>query len=172
MRNVNRNLCLQDAVEGTPTIYKIDGRQGFVYGTENMRLTKRSRNLKLIKPYENAHCMGLFEPERTHGLSDQTNTALIVIGDERQAFYNLSNNKFSKKIRVGRVIPSQEDGKWYCFDYRRSERTLCLRDITKDIHTILEWREFFNPRQKRSKATKQLMWFNKRDNFVHRPNEW
>src|SRR6185369_12969422 len=109
---------------------------------------------------------------RLHGISFQTDTALIVLGDGLQAFYNISNNKFSNKIRVGRVIPSNQDGKWYCFDYSSKERKLRLRDITQFIQSELEWREFFRPRAKRNKMRKLFLWFNEPDNFVYRPEEW
>lgn len=172
MREVNRNLSLRTRLSGTPNIYKLDGHNGCVYSVENYLLTKRNCKLELIKSYQKAPCMALYEPGRVHGISSQTDTALIVLGDGRQAFYNLSNNKFSSKIRVGRVIPSHEDGKWYCFDYSRKDRKLWLRDITQDIHTKLEWREFFSPWEKRKKREKLLLWYNNHDNFVYRPGEW
>jgi hypothetical protein len=126
MNHVNRNLSLKGGVGVTPNIYKLDGQNGCFYGVEDFRLTQRGSKLELIKSYENALCFGMYEPGRIHGISFQTDTALIVLGDGRQAFYNSSNNKFSSKIRVGRVIPSHEDGKWYCFDYSRKDRKLWL----------------------------------------------
>ena len=171
-RHVNRNLSVKASLGVTPNIYKLDGQNGYVYGVEDCRLTQRGSKLELIKAYENAYCAGMYESGRVHGISFQTDTALIVLGDGRQAFYNLSNNKFSSKIRVGRVIPSHQDGKWYCFDYSRKDRKLWLRDITRDIHTELEWREFFCLRKKRKKMNKLILWFNNHDNFVYRPGEW
>lgn len=171
-RHVNRNLSLQASLRSTPNIYKLDGQNGYVYGVEDYRLTQRGSKLELIKAYEDGPCFGMFDPGRVHGISFQTDTALMVLGDGKQAFYNLSNNKFSSKIRVGRVIPSQQDGKWYCFDYSRKDRKLWLRDVTRYIHTELEWREFFFLREKRNKRTKRMLWFYDHDNFVYRPGEW
>ena len=135
-------------------------------------MTKRGSKLELIRSYEKAYSFGIYEPGRFHGISFQTDTALIVLGDGLQAFYHIGNNKFSQKIRVSRVIPSKLDGKWYCFDYSRNDRKLWLRDITQDIHTKLEWREFFFPRGKRKKMEKIMLWFNDPNNFVYRPGEW
>jgi hypothetical protein len=173
MKQVNRNLSIKASLGVTPNIYKLDGQNGYVYSVEEgFMLTKRGRRLELIKSYENAHSFGLFERKRVHAVSFQTDTALIVLGDGRQVFYNLSNNKFSSKIRVGRVIPSNQDGKWYCFDYSREDRKLWLRDITRYIHSELEWREFFFPREDRKKMTELMLWFNDYDNFVYRLGEW
>jgi hypothetical protein len=172
MKHVNRNLSMQAGLNATPRIYKLDRQNGYVYGLEYYRLTKRDSNLNLIGTYEKSYCLELYDPKRVHGMSMETDTALIVAGDGRQVFYNFSNNKFSNKIRVGRVIPSQLDGKWYCFDYSRKDRKLWLRDITRDIHNELEWREFFFVEQNRKKMRKKMVWFNDPDNFLYRPEEW
>ena len=172
MRHVNRNLSLQGGVSLTPNVYRLDDQNGYLYGVEDFWLTQRDSKLKFIKKFENALSIGMWEPGRVHGISFQTDTALIVLGDGRQAFYNLGSNKFSSKIRVGRVIPSPQDGKWYCFDYSGEDRKLWLRDITRYIHTELEWREFFSPRKKWKKMEKLMLWFNDHDNFVYRPGEW
>jgi len=173
MNQVNRNLTIKASLGMTPKIYKVDTQNGYLYGVEDgIMLTKRNSRLELIKRYDNAHSFGLFEKKRVHAISFQTDTALIVQGDGIQFFYNLSNNKFSSKIRVGRVIPSVHDGKWYCFDYSREERKLWLRDITGYIHSELEWREFFSPREDRKKMTDLMLWFHDHDNFVYRPGEW
>ena len=171
MRHVNRNLSLKAKIGTTPNLYKLDCQNGYVYGVEESVLTQRGSKLEQIKWFEKAPCLGFYEPRRVHGLSFQTDTALIVLGEDRQAFYNLSNNKHSSKIRVGRVIPSHQDGKWYCFEYSGKERKLWLRDITQDIHTMLEWREFFCHRD-REKMQKLMLWYNDHDNFVYRPGEW
>jgi len=73
---------------------------------------------------------------------------------------------------VGRVLPSQHDGKWYCFDYSRQDGKLWLRDIIKTIHSELEWREFFILKQARKKLLKSMGWFHDEGNFVYRPGEW
>ena len=172
MRHVNRNLSRKGGLGVTPNFYKIDGQNGYIYGLEESRLTKRSSRLEFISAYEKSYSLGIFVPGRVHGISVETDTALVVLGDGQQSFYNLSNNKFSSKIRVGRVIPSHDDDKWYCFDYSRKDGKLWLRDITRDIHTDLEWREFFLIKQNRKKMQKQMLWFNDPDNFVYRPGEW
>jgi hypothetical protein len=171
-RLVNRNLSLKGGLSATPNIYKIDGSTGNIYGVESCMLTVRNSNLELIRSYDNAPGFGMFEPGRVHGISFQTDIALIVLGNDRQGFYNLRTNKFSQKIRVGRVLPSHMDGKWYCFDFDRNCRKLMLRDITLEIQTELEWRAFFLPRAKRKKMEKLLTWFNQHDTFVYRPGEW
>jgi hypothetical protein len=172
MRVVNRNLSVKESVSESPVLYRLDGANGYLYGIEHCLLTKRNHNLEFVRRYQSAPSFGLFEPERYHGISFQTDTALVVLGDDQQAFYNLSNNKFSRKIRVGRVIPSKHDGKWYCFDYRREEGILRLRDITRDIRTKLEWREIFNPNAGEKAMEKHLMWFMEDYNFVYRSKEW
>ena len=172
MKHVNRNLSVLANLRATPNIYKFDNQNGYVYTVEDCFLTRRNLKLELTKSYEKAVTLGMFESGRVHGISFQTDTALIVLGDGIQAFYNLGNNKFSSKIRVGRVIPSSQDGKWYCFDYSSKDRKLWLRDITREIHTELEWREFFFPRENRKKMNKRMLWFHDRNNFRYRPEEW
>lgn len=172
MRHVNRNLSLKATLGGAPEIYGLDHKNGSVYGVEQgFMLTQRDSNLQLIKSFDNAKCISLYEPARVHGISIETDTALIVLGSGRQCFYNLRNNKFSRKIRVGRVIPSSDDGKWYCFDYSQEQRKLWLRDITQEIHTMLDWAEFFYPKRS-NKMKKQIVRFHDHDTFVHRPDEW
>jgi len=172
MRHVNRNLSCRVGLSLTPNIYKVDDENGYVYGLDECWLTQRNGNLELIKAYEKAVSLAFYESGRCYGISFQTDTALVVLGDDRQAFYNLSNNKFSSKIRVGRVIPSHQDGKWYCLDYSRKEGKLWLRDITWEIQTELEWREFFSLQEKPKRREKRILWFNNRDNFVYRPAQW
>jgi len=173
MRQVNRNLTTKARLSMTPNIYKIDGSNGDIYSVEEgYMLTRRNSRLELTRSYNNALIFGMYEPGRVHGISFQTDIALIVLGDGMQSFYNLRNNKFSSKIRVARVIPSQHDGKWYCFDFNRKEGRVLLREITQEIQTELEWREFFRPREKRKKMLKLMVWFNEHDNFVYRPDEW
>lgn len=172
MQHVNRNLTLKASLRGTRSVYKLDRQNGYLYCLEDGMLTRRNTRLELLRHYERAPCLGMYEKGRLHGISFQTDTVLIVLGDGQQVFYNIGNNQFSSKIRVGRVIPSNEDGKWYCFDYSSKDRKLWLRDITRDIHTELKWREFFFPREKRKKMLKRMIWFNDADNFVHRPEEW
>jgi hypothetical protein len=171
-RYVNRNLTSKSTIHGALNIYKIDEDDGCIYANEQkFFLTKRDIKLRLMKSYEKAIGLSLFEPKRVHGLSMQTGMALVVLGDGRQAFYHLANNKFSSKIRMGRVIPSDNEGKWYCFDYDRKERKLSLRDITEEIHTELEWGEFFHP-DKPEGNQELLEWFHRSENFVYRPGEW
>ena len=172
MKHVNRNLSVKTSVWVTPDIYAIDHRDGHVYGMEDSWLTRRDGNLKFVKYYDRAKSLALYKSERLHGLSFETDTALIVVGESKQVFYNMANNKFSNKIRAGRVIPSRLDGKWYSFDYSRNEGKLWLRDITHDIHTELEWKEFFFPKENRKKMIKKMVWFNESDNFVYRPEDW
>ena len=171
-KHVNRNLTLQASLKGKRRIYRVDHQNGYVYCLEDGTLTKRNSRLELVRSYERALCLRMFERGRLHGMSFQTDTVLIVLGGGQQVFYNIGNNQFSSKIRVGRVIPSHEDGKWYCFDYSSKDGKLWLRDITQDIHTELKWREFLFPREKRKKMLKRMIWFNGSDNFVHRPEEW
>jgi hypothetical protein len=170
-RMVNRNLSLKARLRGKLTVYKMDGKTGNIYSVEDSHmLTQRNRNLEPVKHYEKATCFGMYEPGRVHGISYPTDIALIVLGDGLQSFYNLRNNKFSNKIRVGRVIPL--DDRWYCFDFNRKEGRVVVRDITKEIQTELEWREFFFPRVNRKKMEKLMLWFHDHDNFVYRPGEW
>lgn len=172
MRHVNRNLSLKATLGGSPEIYKIDQKNGYFYGVESgYMLTQRDSNLNLVKNFDKALCFSLYEPGRVHGISFQTDTALIVLGSGRQCFYNLRNNKFSRKIRVGRVIPSSHDGKWYCFDYSKEQRKLWLRDITQEIYSMLDWAKFFYPKRS-NKMKKQIVRFHDHDTFVHRPGEW
>jgi len=172
IRHLNRNLSWRGSlsVPHGPNLYRVDPLRGHVYGLEYCLLTKRGFNLEYISSYESAPSFGLYEPGRVHGLSIETETALLVHGDGQQSFYNLRNNKFSSKIRVGRVIANQ--GKWYSFDYQREQGKLWLRDITHEIHSLLEWREFFLPKEKRKKMGKRMLWFHDAQNFVFKPEEW
>jgi thioredoxin-related protein len=172
MKRVNRNLSVKAGVSVTPNLYKLDGPNGCIYGVEEARMTKRGTRLEFIKSFESAPCFGMYEPGRVHGISFQTDTALMVMGEGRQTFYNLRNNTFSNKIRVGRVIPYYQDGKWYCFDYNKEAGKLWLRDITQEIHTILTWRQFFFLRKNRKNMIKLMLWFNECNNFMYRPEEW
>jgi hypothetical protein len=172
MWQVNRNLSLKACLIVKPVIYRLDAENGQVYGMENYLLMQRNHRLEPVKCYKNAITLGAFPPERVHGISLQTDTALTVMGSGRQAFYNLLTNKFSQKIRLGRVLPSPGDGKWYCFDFNRKDGKLWLRDITRDIHTLLEWREFFPSQSNPKKGVKQMIWFNEHQNFTYRPDEW
>uniref|UniRef100_C6E5Y6 Tetratricopeptide repeat protein n=1 Tax=Geobacter sp. (strain M21) TaxID=443144 RepID=C6E5Y6_GEOSM len=171
-RTVNRNLSLQALHRWTPDLFKIDKENGYVYGLEVGRLTQRNRKLELLKVYENVPMLAVYESQRVHGLSFQTDTALIVVAKSRQSFYNLRNNKMSSKIRVGRVIPSYHDGKWYCFDYSNKERKLWLREVNEYIQTELEWREIFLYKEKRDVWEPLMKWFNQPGNFLYRPEEW
>ncbi len=170
---VNRNLSVKAHVRAKSKIYKFDSANSFLYCLEDKWLIQRDSELKFVKCYDRSISLGLYEPERVHGFSSSTDTMLIVLGDGRtQSFYNVSNNKFSSKIRSGRVIPSKRDGKWYCFDYSRAEKKLWLRDITSDIHTELEWREVIIPQKNRKKMLKPMLWFHRDHNFLYRPGEW
>ena len=172
MKRVNRNLSVRAGISVTPNLYKLDGPNGCIYGVEEARMTKRGTSLEFIKSFESAPCFGMYEAARVHGISFQTDTALMVMGEGRQTFYNLRNNTFSSKIRVGRVIPYYLDGKWYCFDYSKEEGKLRLRDITQEIHTRLTWRQFFFLRKNRKNMIKLMVWFNDRNNFVYQPEDW
>ncbi|MBJ6725585.1 hypothetical protein [Geomesophilobacter sediminis] len=173
LRHLNRNLSTKAILEQALDVYQVDEPNCQVYTLEGgWRLTQRDLDLGFVQGFEKAHCFGMFEPGRVHGISIQTDTALIVLGDGQQSFYNLRTNKFSSKVRVGRVIPSRRDGKWYCFDYSRNEGKLRLRDISRDIHTKLHWKELFRLRNRGKGELKGMLWFNEPDNFVYRPSQW
>jgi hypothetical protein len=172
LRNVDRNLAVQESVKMVTGVYGMNWRRGYMYAVEGFRMTKRGRNLKFVKHFDKAHLFAMFEPGRVHGISELTNTALMALGSGRQSFYNFTNNKFSRKIRMGRVIPSELDGKWYCFDYQREQGILRLRDITRDLHGMLEWRDFFVLGKNLAKRSKRMDWFREPDNFLYRPSQW
>ncbi|GFO56841.1 hypothetical protein GMSM_38480 [Geomonas sp. Red276] len=172
MESVNRNLSVKHGINGEAEVYRIDTKNHHTYAVEGFLLVKRSAELDVLRVFSRAHSFGISQTERYHCISFNSDLALLVIGEGRQAFYNLANNQHSQKIRVGRVIPHQEQGKWYCFDYHREEKKLILRDITKFIETELKWREFFFIGKKSKRWEKIWLWFHERDTFRYRPDQW
>ncbi|MCM0083176.1 hypothetical protein L4X63_16445 [Geomonas sp. Red32] len=172
METVNRNLSVKDGINGEAKVYRIDTKNGNIYTVQMNMLVKRGPGLDVLRVYTSAPCFGIYEPEHYHGISFVTEMSLVVLGNGRQVFYNLANNKHSQKIRVGRVIPHQEQGKWYCFDFDREKKKLWLRDITKVIETELKWREFFFTGKKTKRAQRLFQWFLDGDNYMYKPEEW
>lgn len=168
----NNKRFLNKHLLETPKVYATDARNGDVYCLEKVWLTHRDRNLSLIKHFHNALSIGMFHPDNFHGLSFETNTALAVLQGDKQSFYNFRTNKFSSKIRVGRVLPCMPDGKWYCFDYDSAAGKLRLRDITQAIHANLEWKEVVLLSAGKKKGLKNAAWFGIDENFLYRPEEW
>lgn len=142
MKVCTKNLTPDYRIDIAPgDIWAIDLANGHFYYFDRAILKRSDLDFEQIEKFPNSACCFFFqEHHQKLGLCPSSNTLMVGLGP-KAALYDFASNRISSPFSWGRVIGTRPARQWYIYDYCKETRTLTLRDVTRELSTLLEWEE-------------------------------
>jgi len=69
--------------------------------------------------------------------------ALLYLDQTRRLLYNLETNEFSETFCSDNIVCTLSPSSWHYFEYSRDSNGFVIKDVTRELPALLQWRELF-----------------------------
>ncbi|WP_136513867.1 tetratricopeptide repeat protein [Geomonas edaphica] len=139
-RICTRNLTYDFIMGMTPDIWEVDEENRHIYYFYSHILKRVDFKFDDYTEFpESPGCFFFKMNHRILGVSPTTNTVMIAF-KQKAALYDFGTNELSVPFPFSAIVSTRPARKWYCFDYSEERRELTLKDVTREVRSLLAWK--------------------------------
>jgi hypothetical protein len=142
-RLINKNLS---TIAGNPSesqLFALDVETRELYLVFGSRLYLFDAELRLKKEYRKAIGSAFFEEGQVAGVCPETEMALLYLDQTRGVLFNFVTNEFSDTFCTDNIVCTLTPSSWHYFEYSRDSNGFRIKDVTRELPALLQWRELF-----------------------------
>ena len=143
VRLLNKKLSAITGNSSESQPFAVDLENKEIYLVFGSRLYLLDAELRLKKEYRKAIGSAFFEEAQVAGVCPETEMALLYLDQTRGLLFNLVTNEFSDTFCTDNIVCTLPPSSWHYFEYSRDSNGFVIKDVTRELPTLLQWRELF-----------------------------